>query len=532
MRIGLLVDGLSITRWQAESLRRIGDDVELIVYNCTNAPPSPRRLRHYPYYLLNLVSLRTALTRQGAFSKDLRFSERIDFECRREGHWQSLPDALIERINADRVEAIVKFGLGLLRVPDGLAVPILSYHHGDPRRYRGRPAGFYEMLNDEPVVGQVIQILSNELDAGQAVAFAETPVHRHSYRATMREAYSVSPLLLSEALKSVGDRGPLNIVAGGRVTRLPSGWTVLRFAAQRLAAKLRRLAYGAFMEKEWRVAQAPLRFQEPPFLGQFPPQPDWQVVVIPEGFRFLADPFPHPTGEGILAEALRSSTGLGEILQIGPGGCRTLLGGPGHHSYPATVTAREGCFLVPEICQWSAPTLFSLDGAGARPLGPLRMPGPIRLVDPTLFEHQGTIFLFANDYSEGDFVLRLWWAETIMDVFHEHPASPLLISPRGGRMGGLVIRQHGLYRVGQDSSGGYGSGIRLFRISELDRGAYRETMVDELSFAGVHGPHTLNFAGGNVLFDFYRHRFAPLAGFRRLRNRLASRQSSQAPSSP
>ena len=26
-------------------------------------------------------------------------------------------------------------------------LPILSFHHGDPSKYRGRPAGFYEILN-------------------------------------------------------------------------------------------------------------------------------------------------------------------------------------------------------------------------------------------------------------------------------------------------------------------------------------------------------------------------------------------------
>ena len=74
------------------------------------------------------------------------------------------------------IDAIVKFGLGLLRVPDRtvLPIPILSFHHGDPGAYRGRPAGFWELIEGASFVGQVVQILRNRLDAGRVVAFAGT----------------------------------------------------------------------------------------------------------------------------------------------------------------------------------------------------------------------------------------------------------------------------------------------------------------------------------------------------------------------
>ncbi len=90
--------------------------------------------------------------------------------------------------------------MGLLRVPSGLACPILSYHHGDPREYRGRPAGFYELMNGKTAVGQVVQVLSETLDAGEVVAFAETKAHAHSWQRTMAEAYRASPLLLAAAV--------------------------------------------------------------------------------------------------------------------------------------------------------------------------------------------------------------------------------------------------------------------------------------------------------------------------------------------
>lgn len=530
MRVGLVVDRLTVTRWQAEAIQRLGETVEFVVYNCTDAPPAERRLRHYPYYLLNLISLRGPLTRRAEIAGLVNIAGQVDFQCEIDGPWQKLPPTLIDRMNADGCDAIVKFGLGLLRVPEQLNAPILSYHHGDPRRYRGRPAGFYELLEGERVLGQIVQILSDRVDAGAVVAFAETPVHSHNYRSTMREAYAASPSLLGRALDRAVKRQSLELTPAGKVYRLPSTWTVLRFAGQRLAAKLRRLAYGALVEKRWEVAEAPMAFDEGRLLQSFPPSPDWKIVKRPPGYSFLADPFPHPSGTGLLVEALRSSTGLGEIVRIDADGSRPMLRGDGHYSYPATLITGDGHFMVPEICEWSRPRLFRLDRDSAHPLGHLAMSPPARLVDPTLFEREGTVFLFANDYAQGDFNLRLWCAEALHGPFEEHPASPILISPRGGRMGGLLIQRNGLYRVGQDGSSGYGNGILLFRVDELTRTSYRETLVDRLQFSNVRGPHTLNITGNNVLFDFYTHRFAPMAGLRRLRNRIASRGNQSASS--
>jgi len=518
MRIGVLVDGSSVTRWQADALARLGGEHELRIYNCINAPAPRRRFRHWPYYLLNLVSLRSDQTRGVALTAD------VQFECEIDGAWQRLPENLLDRLLADGIQIIVKFGLGLLRVPHGdrLPIPILSYHHGDPRHFRGRPAGFYELLLGRPTVGQVVQRLSDRLDAGAVVAFAETRAMPHSYRATMREAYATSLLLLPKAIAAVRAGRTLDLVPDGKVTRLPSLWTVLRFAAQRAAAKFRRLAYGAFVEKQWQVAIAPS--EGPLDLEHFPSPGSWRTVARPPGYRFLADPFPHPDAEGMLVEALRSSTGIGEILHIGSGGNATILSGAGHFSYPASLVTDDGAFLLPETCEWSQPRLYRFGPDGAQDAGVLKLDRPARLVDPTLLAHGGRIYLFANDFAEGDFVLRLWGAASLHERFDEHPASPILISPRGGRMGGLPIARAGsLYRVGQDGSGRYGDGIMLFRIEELSATDYRESFVDQLRFGECRGPHTLNASRSGVLFDFYRDGVDLLAGARRIKGRLARR---------
>ena len=61
----------------------------------------------------------------------------------------------------------------------------MSFHHGDPRKYRGRPSGFYEIANKEKIQGQVVQILTPKLDAGKVLSYGETKVFKESYKKTL-----------------------------------------------------------------------------------------------------------------------------------------------------------------------------------------------------------------------------------------------------------------------------------------------------------------------------------------------------------
>lgn len=516
----MIIDRSRIARWQIDALRSIAATSEFIIYSCTNSPTPKRSLKHAFYYALNLWAIRNRHSALLPLPDDLPVLRTVEFESVNEGAWQRLPPELLDRIATDGTALLVKFGMGLLRVPPTheLPVPILSYHHGDPRSYRGRPAGFYELFEGRDHVGQVVQLLSNQLDAGEVIAFAESRAHHHSYRATMVELYARSPLLLSRAIANALAQRTMAMAKGPNY-RLPSNLTVARFCAQRLNRLARRLLYGAFVEKRWQVAEA--RTAEPQArstMASFPPADQWEIVPTPREYRFLADPFYSPGDNGFLVEALRKSTNVGEILHMAPGGNRPLLSSRRHWSYPATQTFEGRHFVTPETGTWSAPKIFQFDDGSLTQVGELDVPGYPRLIDPTLFQHSGALYLFANAVDETPGVLRLWVSDTLFGRFTEHPCSPIRISPVGSRMGGAIIcDDSGLYRVGQDYAEQYGDGVILFAITTLSRELYQEAECARLRFTTVKGPHTLNFREDRVLFDFYRESVTLLAGWQRLR---------------
>jgi hypothetical protein len=524
MKIAVIVDDMQVADWQSRVLAAAGAS-EILVYNCTNSRPSRKRLKHAFYYALNLVSIRNPATRRKPLRDcGLPLGRTRDFESEYEGAWQRLPGALLTEIGRDRPAVILKFGMNLLRIPPAaeLPVPILSYHHGDPDHYRGRPAGFYELLHGRRELGQIVQVLSNALDAGRVVAFGETKVVAHSYRATLVEAYRKSPLLIRAALDRALRGEFLLKSSSGAIYRLPSNRTVLSLVRKMGGAGLKRLVYGAFFEKAWQVSTVELGPADAQVLPPpLPPQASWRTLDCPLGYSFVADPFFSPGGEAILVEALDSARGKGAVFRLSAHEAVRISPGSGHYSYPAPFREGDIDYVVPEISLWSGPTAFRYSPAGLEPAGALKVPGAPPLVDPTLFRRDGKVYLFASLLSEGNGVLRLWCSDGLFEPFEEHPGSPLRVSPAGSRMGGAILDLGGrLVRFGQDDRGGYGDGLILFEIETLTPRSYREEEIGTLRFDAVKGPHTFNLNGNRAVFDWYRERFALYAGIRRLRGRL------------
>lgn len=527
MRIAILCDGRTLADWQYRAIEQIAGSHELFLLAVGEQAPPPRQpVRHGLYYLLNLLAIRNRRTRRRPFPDGrIAIARRFDCAAQAEGAWSSLPEPALDWIADQRIDAIVKFGLGLLRVPppEKLAAPILSYHHGHPARYRGRPAGFYELLNGEPAIGQVVQILGNRLDAGEILAIGESRAVRHSYKSTLCYSFALSPLLLPRALRALaaGERVPLSSI--GRNYRLPSNLLVGRFLMGLAMRRARHWLYGAFVEKNWRVSTIDL--------GQIPcptgaiaaaaARPsDWQTPAVARQHRFHADPFFLGDGERIVLEAMSGRTGKGELLLVHGERQSVIAGLPGHVSYPLPIEQDGETLIVPETASWSPPAIFTIDGNEARRVADLDVDAPA-LLDPTLVRHDGRVYLFGNRRDEGPAVLRLWSADDLFGRFVEHPDSPVRLSIRGARMAGGVRRWgDGLYRLGQDFRRGYGDGIIAFRILELDRDRYREEESGSAAFDTVKGPHTLNAAGGRLLFDWYDETVSPLAGVRRLLNRF------------
>ncbi|MFC7071763.1 formyltransferase family protein [Halovenus rubra] len=124
----------------------------------------------------------------------------------RDGNWNELPPEIVSQVE-DRCDVAVRYGFGLLR-GDILSAPewgVLSFHPADIRRYRGLgPPQAY--LDGRETIGVTLQRLTDEVDAGEIIAFDEAEIAKTD---TLWDIYprvhDVQVELLAKGLSQLSD---------------------------------------------------------------------------------------------------------------------------------------------------------------------------------------------------------------------------------------------------------------------------------------------------------------------------------------
>ena len=111
-------------------------------------------------------------------------------------------------IKSTNPDALFRVGWGIIKEPLLSISPIgiLSYHHGDMRKYRGQPPGFWQLYNNEREEKVTIQILDKGLDCGAIVSEVNVPIYsRDSYKSFNRRLYASSYDLAAKACKKLSN---------------------------------------------------------------------------------------------------------------------------------------------------------------------------------------------------------------------------------------------------------------------------------------------------------------------------------------
>ena len=244
---------------------------------------------------------------------------------------------------------------------------------------------------------------------------AETKVFPWSYRATLMEAYRHSPLIINTAIRNAISGNYLPKLSDGRNCHLPSNLAVAGFVSRTVSQSVRRLLYGAFKEKEWRVSTVPFsrdKFEESLLGGELPPAKEWRTLSVASDYSFYADPFFASDPPAILVEALRARSAR-RNRQDRRGWTSRAHKREGHIAYPATAAIDGREVIVPETASWSEPRAYVFDGSGARLLTTLRIEGRTHVEDPTLIERNGRIDLLGNDRKVGSNSLQVWLSNSL-----------------------------------------------------------------------------------------------------------------------
>lgn len=524
LRAAIIVDQLKVSKWMIDALNEASDQLEIIyVLNCVNSKTKRRWIKNFFYYVLNFFSLKNHQTKKQFLPESN--AKIFNFESDHINNWQIIPDNITQKLLDKKIEVVIKFGMGLLRIDEKLSqCNVLSFHHGNPTKYRGRPAGFYEILNGEKKSGVIVQKLNNELDAGTIYAFAESKVVNYSYKNTALNFYSVSKYLLKKAIYNLKNGSQIKISKNGKNHRLPSNLIVLKFVCKIIFKLFKKIIYGLFFEKRWKVAviNNQLKFNGVEVISKS----SLKEVPITSNYSLYADPFFSIDGKLIRLEALNKKSCLGDILEVNLEDMNKqsviMTDKSKHYSYPHSFFYDDKEYLMPEVASHSSQYVVSLDSNKESHITIKGLENK-KIVDATLYQKDGWWYLFFGLKQNAHTVLNLWISSDLCNTFKPHLNSPICISPVKARMGGNIkLINNKILRFGQNNEGEYGKSLSIMEIKELTPTSYAETHNGSIFMENAKGPHSLNLNPDHskIVVDYYENKFSFLAGFNRLKAKV------------
>ncbi len=525
----ILNNDLLVTEWQYKCLLKIkNQNLVFLISNELKSKNSVKFKRNYfknfLYYIINIISIRQKMVKV-KFNSFKNSSYKKIFFITKNNSWEELNKESIEEIILGNPSLIYKCGMGLLYINKELKnIPIISHHHGDPTKFRGRPAGFYELLKGEKKLGQIVQLISNKLDSGKILSYGETKIYPWSYKKTINESFKISPIIFEKALISLEAGNFIDKKSGGKNYKLPSNKLSIFFIYIEISNLFKKLFYGLFWEKFWQVGYlnksliSKITKPDDFFKIISKTSKNFKPIKIFKDYSFYADPF--ILDSNIFVEGLKKSSLKGDLLLIDINKnsiIKKLTLENKHLSYPYTIEFSGKKYIYPDSGALKNPIFYS--GTKTKFLKKSFMNKfKSGLTDPTVIKHNGLYYLFANIPNE-QYILRLWYASNPeFNDPKEHPNSPICITPEGGRSGGRIFKfKKNLYRYGQQCSSDYGNGLILFRIETLSERNFFEKKISTFKLnKPFKGPHNIDFCDDLLTWDYYTERFNLFAGFNRI----------------
>ena len=340
LRVGVLCDSLRFAAWQMECLQCVHetDGVEIALFIINDEPPAPRRsfAQKLRWNLTNglllwriyerLVLAKAASTKPVDLPTNLADVPQLHVEPLKVGRFRQAFDAsAIDRLRGYDLDVLVRFGFGILTgaVLDTAIYGIWSYHHGDPKEFRGAPPGFWEIHNGSPVTGVVLQRLTESLDGGVILRSGRFKTINTSYRRSLDRIFFGAASFIAASLNELrrnpegfADAKPLQ--EPGPIYRYPRNGAMLRFLMKSWQRKLRDPLISMVRHQQWAIGliEMPVeRLFEYAARKEDLPSPRW----LPERkSRFLADPMISGTDGSLtlLAEEFDWRTGVGQITRV------------------------------------------------------------------------------------------------------------------------------------------------------------------------------------------------------------------------
>lgn len=425
-------------------------------------------------------------------------------------------------LGADEAAKLSEIRLDLL-IQCGRAIPtgavldsakdgVVSVIAGQDRSRNPRGAAFSEVLEGRPETAFTIERLRHGAETGELL-----------FRGTVATAFLHSTNLLSVHARALphlqatverlarGEIATIHASEASETEPCPTGLLSygVRTAHRTLQKAVRRCARREF---NWKIA--------------FVRQPWWNcdfadgIAIENPPNAFLADPFTIKVGgiDYLFAEEFPYETRKGVISAYRIEGNKAVRIGvvleeDYHLSFPYLFEHSGEIYLIPE----------SASGGSVKLYKSVRFPdvwaeakvlmSDVRAVDTIIFAQGSLWWMLTTIQGTGPGLnnaeLHAFHATDPLGEWTAHRSNPIVVDARKGRNGGFLRDEQGRpCRVAQRPGFTfYGAGSAIYRIDEISRETYSESLVKEVRpdfFPALDGTHHIHAGEGITVFDFMR----------------------------
>jgi len=147
-----------------------------------------------------------------------------------------------------------------------------------------------------------------------------------------------------------------------------------------------------------------------------------------------------------------------------------------HQSFPYVFKMKGSFYMLPESYQSNEVRLYKAVNFPEKWVLDTVLYEGKQLVDTIFLVKDSVYYWFTTDLSANE--LLLFYSDSFKGEWKQHPCSPISKDLSNNRNAGSIIQEkERCYRLAQDATEGYGSGVNLFEIERISKQEYQEKLI-------------------------------------------------------
>jgi len=539
LKIGLMVDSTKVPYWVYTMIEKINQTsyakIGLVIVNGSEIPKngSLSKIKNNKNYFLykiytklenkiykpeldvfttyNLKNKLSNMKELTVIPKQTKYSDWIK------------PEDVKEILEND-LDVIVRLGFRILRgdILKAAKCGVWSFHHGDNDVNRGGPAGFWEVFQNHPVTGSILQIINEELDEGKVLAKSYSTTDPILVKRNCNNYYNKTLSFLPRKLKELHELGEDKFLEkvekenknikfySNRLYVKPTNSEFFKMGCSNFGKFLKRNLENTYSFEQWgllfdikkEISKSMWRYKK-----ILPPKDrfwaDPHIVTMDENYFIFIEEYIYNQSKGHIAVIKMDKEGnydyLGKVLEKDY-----------HLSYPFVFEFENNFYMIPETESNNNIELYKCTDFPKKWEFHGVMMNNVNAVDTTIFNHNNKWWMFTgikeNMGSSNSDELFLFHSDNpLTGKWEPHSKNPIISDVRQARPAGKIFSfKDKLYRPSQNSSKFYGYGISINQINNISKNEYEETSVTSILpnwDNNITGVHTFAYDSGLSMID-------------------------------